>query len=58
MKPVDGVRPSFAKRALAFARQIWGVLREPSSVFSLGSLIFAGFVAGIVFWGGSTQHLS
>ena len=43
--------PSFARRVLAFARQIWGVLRRPSTVFSLGLLVLAGFAAGIIFWG-------
>jgi cytochrome c-type protein NapC len=52
MNTAGGLRPSFAERAGAFARDIWGVLRKPSSVFSLGALVFAGFVAGIVFWGG------
>jgi cytochrome c-type protein NapC len=52
MKPSDDSRPSFASRAFAFAREIWGVLRRPSSVFSLGALVFAGFLAGIIFWGG------
>lgn len=52
MKPTDDSRPSFARRAVAFAREIWGVLRRPSSVFSLGALVFAGFLAGIIFWGG------
>lgn len=52
MNTADGLRPSLAKRAGAFARDIWGVLRKPSSVFSLGALVFAGFVAGIIFWGG------
>jgi cytochrome c-type protein NapC len=57
MKNVEGLRPSFVERASAFARQIWGVLRKPSTVFSLGSLVFAGFVAGIVFWGGFNTAL-
>jgi cytochrome c-type protein NapC len=52
MNTVDGLRPSFVKRVGTFAREIWGVLRKPSSVFSLGALVFAGFVAGIIFWGG------
>lgn len=52
MNTADGLRPSFAKRAGTFARDVWGVLRKPSSVFSLGALVFAGFVAGIIFWGG------
>jgi cytochrome c-type protein NapC len=36
---------------LAFAAEIWGVLRRPSAVFSLGALVLGGFVAGIIFWG-------
>jgi cytochrome c-type protein NapC len=44
-------RPPYWRRVLAFAREIWDVLRRPSSVFSLGMLVFAGFVAGIIFWG-------
>ena len=37
MTTTESPRPSFWRRALAFAREIWGVLRRPSSVFSLGS---------------------
>jgi cytochrome c-type protein NapC len=43
--------PSLARRAFAFARDIWDVLRRPSTVFSLGILVLAGFAAGIIFWG-------
>src|SRR5215831_5637048 len=43
--------PSFWRRALTFALDIWGVLRRPSVIFSLGFLVLAGFVAGIMFWG-------
>lgn len=57
MKTADRLRPSFAKRAFAFAREIWGVLRKPSLVFSLGALVFAGFIAGIIFWGGFNTAL-
>ena len=57
MKEAEGLRPSLLERALAFARQIWDVLRKPSTVFSLGSLVFAGFIAGIVFWGGFNTAL-
>jgi cytochrome c-type protein NapC len=52
MKTADGARPAWWKRAGAFALEIWNVLRKPSSVFSLGLLVFAGFIAGIIFWGG------
>ena len=33
------------------------MLRRPSSVFGLGVLVFAGFVAGVVFWGGFNTAL-
>src|SRR5947208_1357844 len=42
---------------LAFALDLWGVLRRPSSVFSLGVLVLAGFVAGVIFWGGFNTAL-
>jgi cytochrome c-type protein NapC len=57
MNTTDGSRPSLGKRTLAFVREIWGVLRRPSSVFSLGALVFAGFLAGIIFWGGFNTAL-
>jgi cytochrome c-type protein NapC len=52
MTTTESPRPSFWRRALAFAREIWRVLRRPSSVFSLGTLVLAGFFAGVLFWGG------
>ena len=51
MTTTEASPPSFATRALGFARDIWSVLRRPSTVFSLGILVLAGFVAGIIFWG-------
>jgi len=57
MKETDGPRPSRRRRALDFGAAIWNVLRRPSTVFSLGSLVLAGFVAGIVFWGGFNTAL-
>jgi cytochrome c-type protein NapC len=39
------------------ARQYWVTLSTPSKVFSLGFLTIAGFVAGIVFWGGFNTAL-
>jgi cytochrome c-type protein NapC len=33
-------------------RRWWAVLRRPSAAFSLLTLLAAGFVGGIVFWGG------
>ena len=38
-------RPGFLRRA-------WRFIASPSGVFSLGLLVFVGFGAGIVFWGG------
>jgi cytochrome c-type protein NapC len=33
-------------------KQLWSVLKRPSTTWSLGALLAAGFVGGIVFWGG------
>ena len=57
MTMVDAPPPPFWRRALNFALDIWNVLRRPSSVFSLGALVFAGFIAGIIFWGGFNTAL-
>jgi cytochrome c-type protein NapC len=35
-----------------FVMKVWAVLRRPSTIYSLGSLLVAGFVGGIIFWGG------
>src|SRR5215467_16191570 len=51
MTTMDVPQPSLWKRLLGFAIEIWRVLRRPSSVFSLGALVLAGFVAGVLFWG-------
>ena len=51
MTIADVPRPGFWRRMLAFGLEIWDVLRRPSSVFSLGVLVMAGFIAGIIFWG-------
>lgn len=37
---------------LARIKQIWAVIRRPSTTFSLGFLTIGGFLAGIIFWGG------
>src|SRR5262249_23083953 len=47
----DGSPPSRWRRTVAFASAIVDVLRRPSSVFSLGLLVLAGFIAGVIFWG-------
>jgi cytochrome c-type protein NapC len=36
----------------SFIARTWAQLRRPSARWSLGALLLAGFVAGIVFWGG------
>src|ERR1700759_454479 len=44
-------RPGFIKRAWGFLLELLDVLIKPSTVFGLGVLVLAGFVAGIIFWG-------
>ncbi len=53
MSTADGAapRPGFFARVRNFAVELWGVLVRPSSVFGLGVLVMAGFVAGVIFWG-------
>jgi cytochrome c-type protein NapC len=52
MSSAEGTqRPSIWRRLYAFGWELWGVLRRPSTVFSLGALVLAGFVAGVLFWG-------
>ena len=59
MSVTDGTspRPGFWRRVWSFALELWDVLRRPSSVFGLGVLVLAGFVAGIIFWGGFNTAL-
>ena len=47
----EKTRPGLFARVWNFAKELWGVLVRPSSVFGLGVLVMAGFVAGIIFWG-------
>lgn len=51
MSVQDSAAPSFFARAWRFVVTLWDVLRRPSTVLSLGVLVFSGFVAGIIFWG-------
>ncbi|MDQ8022551.1 MAG: cytochrome c3 family protein [Moraxellaceae bacterium] len=37
---------------LALLKRYWTIIRRPSVHFSLGAITVAGFIAGIVFWGG------
>src|SRR5205814_3221681 len=50
-------RRSWFARLWAFVVELWDVLRRPSSVLGLGVLVLAGFVAGVVFWGGFNTAL-
>ena len=50
-------RRSWLARLWIFVLELWDVLRRPSSVFGLGVLVFAGFVTGVVFWGGFNTAL-
>ena len=49
--------PRRRRGLLGFVLDLWGVVRRPSSVFSLGVLVLAGFVAGVIFWGGFNTAL-
>jgi cytochrome c-type protein NapC len=54
---IEKPSPSLWQRSRGFGLEIWGLLRRPGAVFSLGFLILAGFVAGIIFWGGFNTAL-
>ena len=55
--PAAASRRSSPARIWGFVVELWDVLRRPSSVFGLGVLVLAGFVAGVVFWGGFNTAL-
>ena len=55
--PVPDKRPSLLYRAWTFLLELIDVLIRPSSIFGLGVLVLAGFVAGIIFWGGFNTAL-
>jgi cytochrome c-type protein NapC len=50
-------RPGFVRRAWGFLLELLDVLIKPSTVLGLGVLVIAGFVAGIIFWGGFNTAL-
>lgn len=52
MSAVEEPRTSWFARTRGFVTELWNVIRRPSSVFGLGVLVLAGFVAGVIFWGG------
>jgi cytochrome c-type protein NapC len=41
-----------AEPCTGFLCRFWGSINKPSARYSLGILLFLGFVGGIVFWGG------
>jgi len=48
----DSGAPDKPRRGVAgFVRDLWNVLRRPSSVISFGALVLGGFAAGVMFWG-------
>ena len=57
--PQENLKPKrgFILRSWDFLLELWGVLIRPSSVFALGTLVLAGFVAGVIFWGGFNTAL-
>ena len=57
MTDEDPPRQSWLARVWRFVVELWDVLRRPSSVFGLGVLVLAGFVAGVIFWGGFNTAL-
>jgi cytochrome c-type protein NapC len=44
-------------RYVQFGQRVWSVLRQPSAVYSFGGLMLAGFIGGVVFWGGFNTAL-
>lgn len=45
------------RRIVDWLKPYWKTLRSPSVHYSLGFLTLAGFIAGIVFWGGFNTGL-
>src|SRR6516225_5585537 len=40
-----------SRRLINFLLELWDVLRWPSSVIALGTLVLGGFFSGVIFWG-------
>ena len=40
------------KTRAGLIRRVWGFVARPNPIYALGALVGAGFVAGILFWGG------
>ena len=46
-----------ARGVVGWVLGFWQVLSRPAMVFSFGTLVLGGFVAGIIFWGGFNTAL-
>ena len=57
MSVAGETKPTKFARVRGFVVDLWYVLIRPSSVFGLGVLVLAGFVAGVIFWGGFNTAL-
>ena len=55
--PTPEKRLGIVRRAWQFVLDLIDVLLKPSSIFGLGVLVLAGFVAGVIFWGGFNTAL-
>src|SRR5260364_102443 len=55
--PAPEKRLGLVRRAWQFVLDLIDVLLKPSSIFGLGVLVLAGFVAGVIFWGGFNTAL-
>jgi len=51
MTVADEPRKPISRRLINFVLELWDVLRRPSSVVALGTLVLGGFFAGVIFWG-------
>lgn len=40
------------ERGPGWLRKVWRFFSRPSAIFALGTILIAGFFAGIIFWGG------
>ncbi len=49
MSVTGETKPTKIAQVRAFVVDLWYVLIRPSSVFGLGVLVLAGFVAGVIF---------
>ena len=48
----DSTKTEAAAGRPGLVRRLWGFVRRPSATIALGTLLVAGFVVGVGFWGG------